>query len=245
MSGGATWGRRKAVVLWARQAEEEASRELKRRFLAVQVVAAAFLAAGLATPVASAQGTAGPPTIPLLVTGDTGSFSNLDISKDTEVDDIYGAMEALVRFAPRQGELGRVLVNPQLDDLRLPLAAGVRFWDGDEMTSADVVNALDYYRRPGSVSSADYRSVKSVTAGPYTVIVTFPPQRRLSDWALGVDQSSKRSSRRSTGRRWANPGSLPWGAARSKSTVGTRQGYRAICQPVLVGRESAGRARFG
>jgi peptide/nickel transport system substrate-binding protein len=53
------------------------------------------------------------------------------------------------------------------------LRHGVKFWDGNEMTSADVVNALNYYRSPRFQTSRLYTSVKSITAADaFTVVVT-------------------------------------------------------------------------
>jgi peptide/nickel transport system substrate-binding protein len=53
------------------------------------------------------------------------------------------------------------------------LRHGVKFWDGDEMTSADVVYALDYYSSPGFETSSNFQDVQSITAsGPFTVVVT-------------------------------------------------------------------------
>ncbi len=49
----------------------------------------------------------------------------------------------------------------------------MKFWNGDPMTSADVVNALDYYRKPGSYVSTEIAPVKSITAtGPTPSTVT-------------------------------------------------------------------------
>ncbi len=100
---------------------------MKRRFLAGQVMAAAVLAAGLSPAIASAQGTGGAPSIPLLVTGDTGSFFTLDASKDTEVGNIYGAMESLVTLSPTgrvEPSFSRVGDDAELDHIRLPPATG-------------------------------------------------------------------------------------------------------------------------
>jgi peptide/nickel transport system substrate-binding protein len=53
------------------------------------------------------------------------------------------------------------------------LRHGVTFWDGHPMTSADVVNSLNYQRAPGSQTVTYYTNVKTITAeGPYTATVT-------------------------------------------------------------------------
>lgn len=53
------------------------------------------------------------------------------------------------------------------------LRQGVKFWDGDPLTAADVAYSLNYVRAPASQESTYFSSVKSVTTnGPYTVVVT-------------------------------------------------------------------------
>jgi peptide/nickel transport system substrate-binding protein len=53
------------------------------------------------------------------------------------------------------------------------LRHGVKFWDGNEMTSADVANAINYQRYPASQTALYFQSVKSVVATDrYTVAVT-------------------------------------------------------------------------
>ncbi len=48
----------------------------------------------------------------------------------------------------------------------------MKFWDGHEMTSADVVYSLDY-QESGPQTSTYYTNVKSITAdGPFAVVVT-------------------------------------------------------------------------
>ena len=38
--------------------------------------------------------------IPMLTVGDTASYTTLDISKDVEANDVYGALEGLVKYGP-------------------------------------------------------------------------------------------------------------------------------------------------
>jgi peptide/nickel transport system substrate-binding protein len=53
------------------------------------------------------------------------------------------------------------------------LRHGVRFWDGSELTAADVANAINYLRYPKSQTAPDFTFVKSVAApGKYTVVAT-------------------------------------------------------------------------
>jgi peptide/nickel transport system substrate-binding protein len=44
------------------------------------------------------------------------------------------------------------------------LRHGVEFWDGNELTSADVANSLNYDRAPGSQVAYGFFSVASVSA---------------------------------------------------------------------------------
>jgi peptide/nickel transport system substrate-binding protein len=65
------------------------------------------------------------------------------------------------------------------------LRRGVKFWDGTEMTAADVANSLNYYRAPGSRASYVYTTVKSIKAtGRYTVVVTLT--RPDASWPFGM-----------------------------------------------------------
>jgi peptide/nickel transport system substrate-binding protein len=73
-------------------------------------------------------------------------------------------------------------ITPDLATYRQPnpltvvfnLRAGVRFWDGSAMTSADAVWSLQHAAAPASVVSFLYANVKSITAtGPLQVTVTF------------------------------------------------------------------------
>ncbi len=81
-------------------------------------------------------------------------------------------------------DLAQSVSTPNPTTYVFHLRHGVRFWDGAEMTSADVVNALDYNRRPGSQINVAYAEVKSVEAsGPYTVTVTLAhPDAAFESW---------------------------------------------------------------
>ena len=137
---------------------------------------AAGCAAGPATPPAPGRGgAASTAAIPLLRIGDDAALSTLDTGTD-EGNDVYGTLETLTRFGPNgqvEPDLARSVIHPNAVTYVYNLRHGVKFWDGDPMTSADVVDALDYYRQPGSYVSTEVAPVKSVTAtGPYTVVVT-------------------------------------------------------------------------
>jgi peptide/nickel transport system substrate-binding protein len=147
---------------------------------------ATLTAAALALLAAGCSGTTAPArtggasasaaaVIPLLRIGDDAPLSTLDTGAD-EGNDVYGTLETLTRFGPGgqvEPDLASSVSHPDAVTYVYHLRRDVKFWNGDPMTSADVVNALDYYRKPGSYVSAEIAPVKSVTAsGPYAVTVT-------------------------------------------------------------------------
>jgi peptide/nickel transport system substrate-binding protein len=146
---------------------------------ALAVPALALLAAGCSATTAASQGAgsagAAAATIPLLRIGDDAALSTLDTGTD-EGNDVYGTLETLTKFGPNGQavpDLASSVTQPNATTYVYHLRRGVKFWNGDPMTSADVVNALDYYRKPGSYVSTEIAPVKSVVAaGPYTVVVT-------------------------------------------------------------------------
>jgi peptide/nickel transport system substrate-binding protein len=84
--------------------------------------------------------------------------------------------EHLVTFGPSgnvRPELATSLGRPNRVTYIFHLRHGVKFWDGNEMTSADVVNSLDYERLPTSEVAIDYADVKNIKAtNRYTVVIT-------------------------------------------------------------------------
>lgn len=116
--------------------------------------------------------------IPLLRVGTTGGTSTLDpLTTQGCATDFCGLfMERLMKFSP-DGELEPQLATsvsqPNSVTYVFNLRHGVKFWDGNEMTSADVVASLEYQEAPGSETATYYTDVKSITAnGPYAVTVT-------------------------------------------------------------------------
>jgi peptide/nickel transport system substrate-binding protein len=90
------------------------------------------------------------------------------------VDDL--GLESLLRFRPNgtlEPWLATSMTRVGKNVIVFHLRHGVKFWDGQEMTSADVANALNYYRYPKFVTVVNFKSVKSVVAkDKYTVVVT-------------------------------------------------------------------------
>ena len=149
--------------------------------LAAAAVAVAALSAGCSSPPASptspaaASGGSGATTIPLLREGASTDFSNLG---DEYADNYISAnwSEHLMKIG--SGNQLEPWLAQSVDEQSptvyvYHLRHGVTFWDGDPMTSADVVNTLEFYSQPGSTLASYYTALKSVTAsGPDTVVVT-------------------------------------------------------------------------
>src|SRR5712691_2115585 len=149
--------------------------------VAVVTAAVAALAAGLSacTSTASAPGSStASATIPLLRVGTLSGNSTLNpLTTQGCATDFCGLfMERLLRFSPDnklEPELATSVTQPDPVTYVYHLRHGVRFWDGHQMTSADVVSSLDYQRAPGSETVTYYTNVKNIeAAGPYTVVVT-------------------------------------------------------------------------
>ena len=154
-----------------------------RRAATLAAATVALLSMGLAacsatsTPpsaLANAPGTNA--VIPQLTIGDDAAIPTLNPDKTADTVGAYGALESLIKFGPTgqiEPALAASVTQPNPATYVYHLRQGVTFWDGDPMTSADVVNALNYEREPGSEISSHFTGVKSVTAdGPYTVTVT-------------------------------------------------------------------------
>jgi peptide/nickel transport system substrate-binding protein len=160
--------------------------------LAIPLLAATAGLIGVGcTSAPSAPGAAAGGTIPLLVAGDTASVTTLDAAKYGPAW-AYGAMESLLTTSPAgkvEPWLAQSVSAPNPTTYVFHLRQGVRFWDGNEMTSADVVNALQYYSRPGSILTAWYPAIKNITAdGPFTAVVTL--QRPDAAFLAGLTYGS-------------------------------------------------------
>jgi peptide/nickel transport system substrate-binding protein len=125
-------------------------------------------------------------------------------------------LEYLMRLGPNgvvKPHLAERVTQPGRGVYVYHLRKGVKFWIGNEMTSADVVNALNYQRHPTSeATSFAFPSVKTITAKDrYTVVVTLKyPDAGWKYVPTGSMcpptsvRSSRRSSRTSTRRTWAS-----------------------------------------
>jgi peptide/nickel transport system substrate-binding protein len=143
----------------------------------------AALSALLAAGLTACSGTAAAPvstanaTIPLLREGLAFDVPSLDEAKSLAASQVTAmSLETLVKFGP-QGQLEPDLASSWAQTSPVTyvyhLRHDVRFWDGNPLTSADVVYSLNHYRAAGSAAAFTYLTVKAITAtDPYTVTVT-------------------------------------------------------------------------
>ena len=145
--------------------------------------------------------------MPLLRVGMAEAFSSLDPTVPGGAFDNIADSLALeqLQVISSDGRLENWLAtsvsHPSLMTYIFNLRRGVRFWDGNELTSADVVASLDYDRRDGSHFAGELAPIKSVSAdGPFTVSVTLsePDAAILFTMAQATLTSSRRSSLTST-----------------------------------------------
>ncbi len=138
---------------------------------------AALLGAGAAPASAvAASASAAGATIPLLRIATDYQLPTLDPTKYSSATIVTSlSLETLLTLGP-QGQLLPNLAtswsatNPVTYVYHL--RQGVKFWDGDELTAADVAFSWNYEREAGSQYNTGFGSVKSVTAsGPSTVVV--------------------------------------------------------------------------
>ena len=151
---------------------------MKTRVMAATVIAAVVaLAAGLVSRSAASPRAA----ISVLRVGLPFSVSSVDPARNSQGNGLelnILQLEGLVALGP-DGKLHPWLATswsqPDPTDFVFKLRRGVKFWDGSEMTSADVVNALNYYRFPefqADFGDAYTRVRRVKPAGRYTVVVT-------------------------------------------------------------------------
>jgi peptide/nickel transport system substrate-binding protein len=139
--------------------------------LLVSLVVAGSIAAASVTQHNSA-------TIPLLRLGFGGGAqsSTLDDSKSNQASNTEPLMLEALTKVNADGSvtpwLAQSVSRPNRFTYIYHLRHGIKFWDGHVMTSADVVNSLNYARFPGSQNAAAYASVRNITAkDQYTVVV--------------------------------------------------------------------------
>jgi peptide/nickel transport system substrate-binding protein len=139
---------------------------------------------------------AGRAVIPLLRVGWTSGRATLDPAKS------YGAFQFpiydhLLQFGPTGQlvpDLATSVSQPSPATYVFQLRHGVKFWDGSELTSADVVNALSYERVPSKSPdnvAAYLRAVKSIAAkGRYTVVIVLKQANAAFKYGLAYGAGS-------------------------------------------------------
>jgi peptide/nickel transport system substrate-binding protein len=138
------------------------------------VFAVGFIPAGALA--AARPGTSA--TIPLLNVGNVGIWSTLDPTKTEGCNQGFCTLfqEHLLTFGPNgrlEPQLATSVAQPNPVTYICHLREDVRFWDGDQMTSADVVNSLDYEAAAGSETTPWFVDLKSIRAtNQYTVVIT-------------------------------------------------------------------------
>jgi peptide/nickel transport system substrate-binding protein len=148
---------------------------------AVAIATAALVSAGCSssgTPSATSAA-ASAATIPLLRIGTTEPESTLNETKNFGsyiIDDL--ALDTLMTLGPKaqlEPNLATSVTQPNAVTYVYHLRHGVKFWDGDPLTAADVVYTYNTMRGAGSQAAYEFPPVKSIVAdGPYTVVVTLP-----------------------------------------------------------------------
>lgn len=152
----------------------------RRRVPALLVgLVALFSALAACGGAGSANKPTSPGTIPLLTVGMAESITNLDhsIANGSFSNVVRGLALEQLEIVGGDGRLhpwlATSMTHPDPVTYVYHLRHGVKFWDGDELTAADVAYSLNYYRRPGSVEDSYYLTVNSIkAAGRYTVVVT-------------------------------------------------------------------------
>jgi peptide/nickel transport system substrate-binding protein len=113
---------------------------------------------------------------PLLRVGTSANLPTLDLTRNNEAFTLSSlGLEQLLQVSADgklQPWLAREVRHPDPITYVYRLREGVKFWNGNEMTSADVAHSLNYARRPKSLSASFYASVKSIEPrGRHAVVV--------------------------------------------------------------------------
>jgi peptide/nickel transport system substrate-binding protein len=148
-----------------------------RLAITLAVAAVVVLAAGCSSGPAEPSKPGAGSTIPLLRVGEAVTVTSVNPTAPTDnVAITQLSLETLLMFGSR-GQLEPNLATSWNQTSPVTwvyhLRHGIRFWDGHQLTAADVVYSLNYERAPGSGDAIFMPTVKSVTAtSPYNVVVT-------------------------------------------------------------------------
>jgi peptide/nickel transport system substrate-binding protein len=157
-----------------------------KRALTVALATAAVVVLGVVSR-SSAQSQK---TVPLLRVGFAGSLSTLDVNRTVSRPILSVAAlvnESMLRIPSIGGPqpwLAQSVRHPNPFTYVYTLRKGIKFSDGAELTAADVANALNYHRYPGSQAGVPWLSVRSITAtNRYTVTITLKRRDASFTWA--------------------------------------------------------------
>lgn len=144
--------------------------------VAAAAAAAVIASASLSACASSAGAPDGAQGDGVLSAGIVGQTSTLDIIDSQMAPLVVSpSLEGLTRQKPDgslEPWLAESVDNPSPTVYVYHLRKGVKFWDGQPLTSEDVVFSLDRLRDPSSYTAAKYRSVKTIEAtDPSTVTV--------------------------------------------------------------------------
>jgi peptide/nickel transport system substrate-binding protein len=145
---------------------------MRRALTAAVVVAVALVALSSASASGSHSGVA-----PLMKFGMVGGPNTLDLTRaDTATWVTSASLETLMTIDPSgklKPWLAQSVTHPNRFVYIYHLRKGVKFWDGSELTAADVANSLNYERFPGALTQYLYGSVRNIVPKDrYTVVVT-------------------------------------------------------------------------
>src|SRR5437879_2428611 len=125
--------------------------------LVVILAVAAVAAVAVLGPSASGSGSRSDAIVPVLRVGISPPFEILDSARvSTSTYVLSAVLEQLLQIGP-DGKLKPWLADrvtqPGKAEYVYHLRKGVKFSDGTPLTPADIANAINYYRDPGSLNS--------------------------------------------------------------------------------------------
>ena len=122
----------------------------------LSVVAALTLVAAACSDGGGSDGDSQGKTLEHLTVGSTTFSTHVDPFYPEAASATGLGVETLMKLGPDgslQPNLAESFDQPDPRTYVYTLRKGVKFWDGNELTADDVVNALDYYRRDGSAAA--------------------------------------------------------------------------------------------
>jgi peptide/nickel transport system substrate-binding protein len=155
---------------------------MKGRLAPFAAATATAIAVGLvllsvASAAPSSRDAASATQMPLLRIGTSFNYGTLDPAYTNGCNTVTcrTIFNKLMKITPDGkvvGSLAKSVARPSAATYVFTLRRGIKFWDGNEMTAADVENALNYQRFPKFNSAPGLSKIKSVKAkGRYTVAV--------------------------------------------------------------------------